>query len=343
MGRTSRGRGAHRAHRPDAVVARHAARSTTSWPSASPRLRLPRRSTPHCSPAAPRHAAPARARGERGHRGRHDGGVPRRVARRLAPDRHARTWCSSTPPREPAALFAVGDRVRFVPIMMRHVERVAGARHRAGCRPPWASAHAGVPVGGPLDAGLAGTLANAMVGNDRARRRSKGASPVGTLRFDAPTFVLTGAAIEATLDGRPLGQRRRRQADRAARSTSRASRAGAVWYLALRGGDRCTPIVLGSREHLVRAGLAAARCAVATRAPLDDARAPGARRSHARHCLARRWTMPPSSGFPAHGSMQLDARGVAAFFGSTWTPSRRLRDRTATASTAPPLRVVASG
>jgi biotin-dependent carboxylase-like uncharacterized protein len=114
--------------------------------------------------------------------------------------------------------------------------------------------HEGVSPGGPLDA-ASPRIANAMLGNDPRAATLEGCLASITLRFAAPTpFVLTGAAVEATIDQRPVATYEVHEA--AAGGVLHIGRItrGAVWYLAVRGGID-TPLVLGSRATLVRSGL----------------------------------------------------------------------------------------
>ncbi|HXH05579.1 MAG TPA: biotin-dependent carboxyltransferase family protein [Vicinamibacterales bacterium] len=116
----------------------------------------------------------------------------------------------------------------------------------------WGWQHLGVPVAGPMDAGSL-RLANRLVGND-PRAAALEITLIGPeLQFDGDVVVaLTGADVEATLDGRPVP--RRVAVAAAAGSILRFGprRRGARAYLAVRGGIDVEPVA-GSRATGVAA------------------------------------------------------------------------------------------
>ncbi len=70
-------------------------------------------------------------------------------------------------------------------------------------RPGWA--HLGIPTSGAADR-RSFTLANRLVGNAEGAPALETTLTGPTLRFGGSTIVaLTGAAVEATLDGRTVG------------------------------------------------------------------------------------------------------------------------------------------
>ena len=117
-------------------------------------------------------------------------------------------------------------------------------------RPGWR--HVGVPVGGAAD-GWSARLANRLVGNDDDAALLEVTLAGPELRFHAETSVaLTGAALDATLDGLPLppfvGRRVRRGA-----LLRIGMGDGARGYLAVAGGI-LVPAVLGSMSTDLRTG-----------------------------------------------------------------------------------------
>ena len=179
--------------------------------------------------------------------------------------------------RTPPALFAPGDRVRFVAVSgtrdsgfgirtaeALHVEPRTpnpGSRQITILRPGllttiqdpgrWGHQDRGVPVAGPMDA-VSHRLANALVGND-PRAAALEVTLLGPeIRIEAPTTVaVAGADLSATIDGAPMPINTPRHC--AAGTTLRFGprSAGARAYVAFDGGID-VPLSLGSRAtHLV--------------------------------------------------------------------------------------------
>jgi biotin-dependent carboxylase-like uncharacterized protein len=180
--------------------------------------------------------------------------------------------------------------------------------------------HEGVSPGGPLDAG-SHAIANAMVGNAADAASLEGCLASCTLTFGAPTvFVLTGAAVEATLDAHAIATYEVQEA--APGSTLHIGRItrGAVWYLGLRGGIDCAP-VLGSRSTLVHAGLGPAPLRRGSKLAL------GAHAEQAVHAgpvpAALRTALDdaPLEWLPGTRLDALDHNGWAAFFTAQWSVS----------------------
>ena len=109
----------------------------------------------------------------------------------------------------------------------------------------------GVPPSGPMDA-LAFRLANRLVGNceEAAGLEMTLAGP--TLRFNHDTVIaLTGAAMEATLDGEPIACWQSISVKRGQTLViGRATGEGMRGYLAVAGGF-CVPEYLGSRSTFI--------------------------------------------------------------------------------------------
>jgi urea carboxylase len=105
----------------------------------------------------------------------------------------------------------------------------------------------GVPPSGPMDA-LALRLANRIVGNDQGAAALELTVTGATLRFDADAvFALTGASMEATLDGAPVEYWQPVRAPRGSvLALGRIRGAGQRAYLAVRGSFDI-PEYLGSR------------------------------------------------------------------------------------------------
>ena len=185
--------------------------------------------------------------------------------------------------RAPAALFAPGDRVRFVPVRDSGLgirdSNVQGSstgkpyesrtpnpesRHVTILKPGmlttiqdlgrWGHQDRGVPVGGPMDAD-SHRLANALVGND-SRAAALEVTLLGPeIRIDAPTTVaVTGADLSATVDGAamPFNTPRHCPAGTTIRFGPRC--AGTRAYVAFDGGID-VPLSLGSRATHVLSGL----------------------------------------------------------------------------------------
>lgn len=112
----------------------------------------------------------------------------------------------------------------------------------------------GVTTSGPLDP-LAFAVGNALVGNTSVAAGLEAC--LGGARFTfrrATTFALTGAEVEARLDGAPVPGYQQLDAKAGAELTVERIVRGAIWYLAVRGGVD-VPVVLGSRSTLVSGGL----------------------------------------------------------------------------------------
>lgn len=112
----------------------------------------------------------------------------------------------------------------------------------------------GITRSGPLDA-LALEVGNSLVGNGRDAATLEGCLGGATIRFERATeFALTGAELEATLDGATAATFVSHGA--AAGSVLHIERIvrGAIWYLAVAEGIR-TPLVLASRATLLSAGI----------------------------------------------------------------------------------------
>jgi biotin-dependent carboxylase-like uncharacterized protein len=197
----------------------------------------------------------------------------------------------------------------------------------------------GVSPGGPLDAGSL-VVANAMVGNDPRAAVLEGCLASATLRFDATvTFVLTGAAIDATLDDRPIGGCDVQQAGRGSVLRIAGIARGAVWYLGVRGGIM-TPIVLGSRSTLVRAGLGAPLVKRETELALDDAERTPVLAGPVPALLRTPLDDAPIEWLPGTRLDAVDAGSWQRFFLQAWAISPT-SDRTGYRLDGEPLRVVA--
>lgn len=176
------------------------------------------------------------------------------------------------PSRQPPAVFAPGDRVRFVAVSVDSVEpRPESAAPAAAGESMalaatviapglfttlqdegrWGYQHLGVPVSGAMDR-ASHRLANALVGNDAAAATLEATVTGPELRIEVDTEIaVAGADLQATMDGRPLA------AGSAVRCTAGstlrfgARRAGGRVYVAVAGGFDAAP-VLGSRSTHVR-------------------------------------------------------------------------------------------
>jgi biotin-dependent carboxylase-like uncharacterized protein len=179
--------------------------------------------------------------------------------------------------REPPALFAPGDRVRFLP------SPPPGSRPSTSPRRPsetaldpdpdarpggvtvirpglfttiqdegrWGHQAIGVPVSGAMDL-ASHRLANVLAGNARDAATLEVTLAGPELRLEQETTVaIAGADLGATLDGvaMPPGSARRARAGGVLRFGPR--RAGARAYVAL-GGGVDVPLVLGSRSTHTR-------------------------------------------------------------------------------------------
>jgi len=179
------------------------------------------------------------------------------------------------PSREPASLFAAGDRVRFIldpralaPANPRTPEptnrRTTGIRSVTVLKPGllttiqdegrWGHQDRGVPVGGPMD-WRSFHLANALVGNSRDAALLEATLLGPELRLEQTTHVaLAGADLGAAIDGTalPVNFTQVCKAGSVLRFGER--RSGARTYIAFDGGIDVPP-VLGSRATHVVSGL----------------------------------------------------------------------------------------
>jgi allophanate hydrolase len=142
----------------------------------------------------------------------------------------------------------------------------------------------GVTTSGPLDP-LAHAVANGIVRNAATAASLEGCLGGAAFTFHGDTaFSLTGAELEATLDGNQVSTYAMHHAREGAELVITRVARGAVWYLALRGGIDVPP-VLGSRSTLVSGGLGGLngepiragtelQLGHATRHPTADARPP---------------------------------------------------------------------
>lgn len=111
----------------------------------------------------------------------------------------------------------------------------------------------GMPTGGAMDR-HALSVANLLVGNPAGAAGLEWALGPGTLRFEQPTtFALAGAAVEATLDGRPVALHTPHQAGTGEELVIGRIRAGVFAYIGVHGGIGVDP-VMGSRSTYVRGG-----------------------------------------------------------------------------------------
>ena len=183
------------------------------------------------------------------------------------------------PSRDPASLFAPGDRVRFVPDDRRggpssspvnrdlrgpqgsapHVQRSITVL-RPGLFTTiqdlgrWGHQDRGVPVAGPMDA-VSHRTANALVGNSRDAATLEATVLGPELRFEHATVVaVTGADFSASIDGASLPLNTPRSCAAGAVLRFGERREGARAYIACDGGISVQP-VLGSRATHVLSGL----------------------------------------------------------------------------------------
>jgi KipI family sensor histidine kinase inhibitor len=186
------------------------------------------------------------------------------------------------PTREPAALFAAGDRVKFVATAgIRDpgsgIRNARAERGTDGSRIPdpgsrsitilkpglfttiqdggrWGHQDRGVPVSGPMDR-QAHRRANALVGNtsDAATLEATLLGP--ELRFDQPALIaVTGADLEAAIDDTPAAVDTVHRVKSGGALRFGARRSGTRAYLAINGGVD-VPVILGSRSTHVVSGL----------------------------------------------------------------------------------------
>ena len=204
------------------------------------------------------------------------------------------------PSKDPASIFAPGDRVRFVPDDRR--SGLSGPSVNRDHRGPdwsdlprsitvlrpglfttiqdtgrWGYQDRGVPVAGPMDV-VSHRVANALVGNSRDAATLEATVIGPELRFEQATVVaVTGADLSASIDEvtLPLNTPRSCAAGAVLRFGER--RAGARGYIACDGGIAVPP-VLGSRSTHVLSGLGGVdgrALATGDRVPLGDSRTQG--------------------------------------------------------------------
>ena len=183
------------------------------------------------------------------------------------------------PSRDPAALFAPGDRVRFVAEpRTSNVQTSDSGRSKVrtpNVQPPngrwvtviqpglfttvqdsgrWGQQDRGVSVGGPMD-WLAYRLANALVGNEPNAAALEATLLGPQCRFDQPTRVaVAGADLGADLDGSAIATNSVRVCGAGSMLRFRERRAGTRAYIAIDGGIDVAP-ALGSRATHVTSGL----------------------------------------------------------------------------------------
>ena len=200
------------------------------------------------------------------------------------------------PSRDPASIFAPGDRVRFVPsgyqgsppqgrggsLAPPHAPRVE--RSITVLRPGlfttiqdagrWGYQDRGVPVAGPMDV-VSHRVANALVGNSRDAATLEATVIGPELRFEQATVVaVTGADLSASIDDATLPLNTPRSCAAGAVLRFGERRAGARGYIACDGGI-AVPSVLGSRSTHVLSGLGGVdgrALAAGDRVPLGDSR-----------------------------------------------------------------------
>jgi KipI family sensor histidine kinase inhibitor len=182
------------------------------------------------------------------------------------------------PARSPAALFAPGDIVRFVPTARDHVRdaftrledgkvplKVESGRHVTVIAPGlfttvqdsgrWGHQSSGIPVAGPMDVD-AHEAANRAVGNPPEAATLEATLTGPELRFDHGAVVaVTGADLGASIDGVRIspGTACAVRAASVLRFGERRG-SGARTYVAF-GGGIDVPLVLGSRATHVVSGL----------------------------------------------------------------------------------------
>jgi KipI family sensor histidine kinase inhibitor len=181
------------------------------------------------------------------------------------------------PAADPPAVFAPGDRVRFVPTPpssgafdravapapqrtgsadTRTQAPGSGARALVVTRPGlfttvqdcgrWGHQSSGVPVSGALDL-LSHRMANALVGNDGAAATIEVTLSGPELRMDGDaTIAISGADLGATCDGASVPLDTATRVRRGATLRFGERRGGARAYVAVDGGI-AVPSILGSR------------------------------------------------------------------------------------------------
>ncbi|MBX6364775.1 MAG: biotin-dependent carboxyltransferase [Gemmatimonadetes bacterium] len=114
--------------------------------------------------------------------------------------------------------------------------------------------HEGVAVGGAMDE-LALRVANLLVGNAEGDAALEATLAGPCLEFDEDALVaITGAALPATVDGRPVPAWRPLRVPAGATLALGRATAGCRAYIAVAGGIDVPP-VLGSRSTHLRAGI----------------------------------------------------------------------------------------
>ena len=206
------------------------------------------------------------------------------------------------PDREPPALLAPGDTVRFVPVAastvtfdpaspgsLRTAASTVAMRHVTVIRPGmlttvqdagrWGYQGAGVPVSGAMDV-AALRVANAIAGNDRSAAGLEVTLLGPELRIEQPTRVaVAGADLAAMLDGAPMVPPCVMSARAGSVLRFGDRRSGARAYVAFDGGID-VPLTMGSRAtHVASAtgGLEGRSLRAGDRLPIgraDDAPAP---------------------------------------------------------------------
>ncbi len=211
------------------------------------------------------------------------------------------------PSKDPASIFAPGDRVRFVPFtrgadpvgprgggpsgppVNRDLRGPTGSATRAErsitvLRPGlfttiqdtgrWGYQDRGVPVAGPMDM-VSHRVANALVGNSRDAATLETTVIGPELRFEQATVVaVTGADLSASIDEATLPLNTPRSCAAGAVLRFGGRRAGARGYIACDGGITVPP-VLGSRSTHAQSGLGGVdgrALAAFDRVPLGESR-----------------------------------------------------------------------
>jgi KipI family sensor histidine kinase inhibitor len=188
------------------------------------------------------------------------------------------------PDRDPPALFAPGDVVRFVPVprdafaalQAPRTTPAPGTGHPApGTRHPapgtvtvlkpgllttiqdrgrWGQQHLGVPPAGPMDP-VAQDRANSLVGNPAASATLEVTLVGPELRLEHPVRVaVTGADLAPEVDGVPIGCDTPTDCVAGCVLRFGSRKSGGRAYVAFAGGID-VPVVLGSRATHVQSGM----------------------------------------------------------------------------------------
>ena len=224
------------------------------------------------------------------------------------------------PDRNPPALFAPGDSVRFIPASSyvvsgfsrtdMTVRLKADSTHDTGrsvtvLRPGlsttiqdegrWGYQDLGVPVSGPMDP-VSHRLANAIVGNPRDAATLEATIFGPELRVEQQTIAaFTGADLGATLDGAEVPRHQPIDCRQGSVIRFGPRRAGARAYVAFDGGV-ATPQVLGSRAtHTLSAlgGVEGRALRAGDRLPLGES--PGAPPKPSQRATSS-WPSPEGGG-----------------------------------------------